>query len=79
MERLAGCLPPACLALGSHNSPARAPCPALYCCTLLQEVTRKLSDDESFSGLAFKVMTDPFVGSLTFVRVYSGVVEVRVV
>ncbi|KAI3429314.1 hypothetical protein D9Q98_005409 [Chlorella vulgaris] len=40
-----------------------------------KEVTRKLSDDESFSGLAFKVMTDPFVGSLTFVRVYSGVVE----
>jgi len=37
------------------------------------EVVRKPSDDEPFSGLAFKVMADPFVGSLTFVRVYSGV------
>jgi elongation factor G len=37
------------------------------------EMTRKSSDDEPFSGLAFKIMTDPFVGSLTFVRVYSGV------
>jgi elongation factor G len=39
-----------------------------------EEVVRKCSDDEPFSGLAFKIMTDPFVGSLTFVRVYSGVV-----
>ncbi len=38
-----------------------------------EEITRKSSDDEPFSALAFKVMTDPFVGSLTFVRVYSGV------
>jgi len=36
--------------------------------------TRKASDDEPFSALAFKVMTDPFVGSLTFCRVYSGVI-----
>jgi len=36
-------------------------------------VTRKCSDDEPFAGLAFKIMTDPFVGSLTFVRLYSGV------
>ncbi|HYB08902.1 MAG TPA: elongation factor G [Alphaproteobacteria bacterium] len=35
-------------------------------------MTRSASDDEPFSGLAFKIMTDPFVGSLTFVRVYSG-------
>ncbi|GAV75612.1 GTP_EFTU domain-containing protein/EFG_C domain-containing protein/GTP_EFTU_D2 domain-containing protein/EFG_IV domain-containing protein [Cephalotus follicularis] len=35
-------------------------------------VERAASDDEPFSGLAFKIMTDPFVGSLTFVRVYSG-------
>ncbi|KAK8503824.1 hypothetical protein V6N13_021610 [Hibiscus sabdariffa] len=35
-------------------------------------IERKASDDEPFSGLAFKIMTDPFVGSLTFVRVYSG-------
>jgi elongation factor G len=38
-------------------------------------VIRRSSDDEPFSGLAFKIMTDPFVGSLTFVRVYSGVVQ----
>jgi elongation factor G len=36
------------------------------------EVKRKPSDDEPFSALAFKVMTDPFVGRLTFFRVYSG-------
>ena len=39
------------------------------------EIIRKSSDDEPFSGLAFKIMTDPFVGTLTFVRVYSGVLE----
>jgi elongation factor G len=38
-------------------------------------VVRKTSDDEPFSGLAFKIMNDPFVGSLTFMRVYSGVLE----
>merc|ERR1719478_915362 len=38
-------------------------------------MARKPSDDEPFAGLAFKVMTDPFVGTLTFVRVYSGVME----
>jgi len=36
---------------------------------------RHSSDDEPFAALAFKVMTDPFVGSLTFFRVYSGVAE----
>jgi len=36
------------------------------------EVERKSSDDEPFAGLAFKVATDPFVGSLCFFRVYSG-------
>ena len=36
---------------------------------------RKSSDSEPFSALAFKVMTDPFVGSLTFVRIYSGVLN----
>jgi elongation factor G len=36
---------------------------------------RRCDDDEPFSGLAFKIMTDPFVGSLTFVRVYSGVLS----
>ena len=38
-------------------------------------LTRKASDKEPFSGLAFKVMNDPFVGSLTFVRVYSGILN----
>jgi len=38
-----------------------------------EPVVRRCSDDEPFAGLAFKIMTDPFVGSLTFVRVYSGV------
>ncbi|HEY6334834.1 MAG TPA: elongation factor G [Alphaproteobacteria bacterium] len=37
-----------------------------------EPMTRTASDDEPFAGLAFKIMTDPFVGSLTFVRVYSG-------
>ena len=36
------------------------------------EVERKSSDDEPFSALAFKIMTDPFVGKLAFFRVYSG-------
>jgi len=36
---------------------------------------RKATDDEPFAGLAFKIMTDPFVGQLTFFRVYSGVVN----
>jgi elongation factor G len=40
-----------------------------------EEMTRKTSDEEPFSGLAFKIMNDPFVGSLTFVRIYSGVLE----
>ncbi|MGE5248206.1 MAG: elongation factor G [Verrucomicrobiota bacterium] len=37
-----------------------------------EEVQRKSSDDEPFAALAFKIMNDPFVGHLTFVRVYSG-------
>ncbi|MEM5435043.1 elongation factor G [Paraburkholderia diazotrophica] len=40
-----------------------------------QEAERHPSDDEPFSALAFKIMTDPFVGQLIFFRVYSGVVE----
>mmetsp|Transcript_17444 Transcript_17444/g.70094 ORF Transcript_17444/g.70094 Transcript_17444/m.70094 type:complete len:694 (-) Transcript_17444:938-3019(-) len=38
-------------------------------------ITRESSDSEPFSALAFKIMTDPFVGTLTFCRVYSGVVK----
>ncbi len=37
-----------------------------------KEIIRKVSDKEPFSALAFKIMTDPFVGQLTFLRVYSG-------
>jgi len=40
-----------------------------------QPATRKADDNEKFSALAFKLMSDPFVGQLTFVRVYSGVLE----
>ncbi|RXJ03035.1 elongation factor G [Anaerobacillus alkaliphilus] len=40
-----------------------------------EEVTRESSDDAPFSALAFKVMTDPYVGKLTFFRVYSGTVN----
>jgi elongation factor G len=36
---------------------------------------RKADDNQPFCGLAFKIMTDPFVGSITFMRVYSGVLE----
>ena len=37
-----------------------------------EEQLRPSSDDEPFAALAFKIMTDPFVGSLTFARIYSG-------
>src|SRR5699024_11018274 len=40
-----------------------------------EETERKADDNEPFSALAFKVMTDPFVGKLTFFRVYSGVLK----
>jgi elongation factor G len=40
-----------------------------------KEIRLKASDDEKFSALAFKIMTDPFVGQLIFFRVYSGVVN----
>ena len=40
-----------------------------------QPASRNASDDEKFSALAFKLMTDPYVGQLTFIRVYSGVLE----
>ena len=40
-----------------------------------KEVTRKADDNEKFSALAFKLMSDPFVGQLTFVRVYSGTLK----
>jgi len=39
------------------------------------EIERKFEDNESFSALAFKVATDPFVGTLTFIRIYSGTLK----
>ena len=40
-----------------------------------EEIERLSSDEEPFAALAFKIMSDPFVGSLTFIRVYSGVIN----
>ena len=40
-----------------------------------KEELRHANDDEPFAALAFKIMTDPFVGQLTFIRVYSGVLK----
>jgi len=40
-----------------------------------EEIERKSSDEEPFSALAFKIMTDPYVGQLCFFRVYSGVIQ----
>ena len=40
-----------------------------------ETLERRTSDDEPFSALAFKIMTDPFVGTLAFIRIYSGVLE----
>ena len=40
-----------------------------------EELTRDSTDSEPFSALAFKIMTDPFVGTLAFARVYSGVID----
>ena len=37
-----------------------------------KEIIRKVSEKEPFSAIAFKIMTDPFVGQLTFLRIYSG-------
>ena len=40
-----------------------------------EELTREVSDSAPFSALAFKIMSDPFVGKLTYIRVYSGTLE----
>ena len=40
-----------------------------------EEGSREADDEAPFAGIAFKIATDPFVGSLTFVRVYSGVLN----
>ena len=43
--------------------------------TTAQTVTRRADDDEPFSAIAFKIMSDPFVGKLTYFRVYSGTLK----
>jgi elongation factor G len=40
-----------------------------------RDIPRSANDDEPFSGLAFKIMNDPFVGTLTFTRIYSGSIK----
>ena len=56
----------------------------VWCCCMLQgtqvddpevALTRKPSDSEPFSALAFKIMSDAYQGTLTFIRVYSGILE----
>ena len=42
-----------------------------------KEILRNCDDNEPFSALAFKIMTDPFVGSLTFARIYSGTINTK--
>ena len=44
-----------------------------------EDEERRAADDAPFTALAFKIMTDPYVGALTFLRVYSGVDELRLV
>ena len=44
-----------------------------------EEVERHSDDSEPFSALAFKVMTDPYVGKLTFFRVYSGTLTIWII
>ena len=43
--------------------------------TETRDIARRADDEMAFSGLAFKIMNDPFVGSLTFTRIYSGTLE----
>jgi len=43
--------------------------------TETRDIVRSAADDQPFSGLSFKIMNDPFVGSLTFVRIYSGTLK----
>ena len=56
-------------------SPPEVPAIAGLDANTEQPVHRKSGDDEPFSALAFKIATDPFVGTLTFIRVYSGVLN----
>ncbi|MDD5647332.1 MAG: elongation factor G [Dehalococcoidia bacterium] len=57
-------------------SPLEKPALKVVDTTTGQEVTRSASDDEPFTALAFKVVSDPFVGRLVYFRVYSGSIKV---
>ncbi len=56
-------------------SPLDIPVPRGIDPTTGEEITRRVADDEKFSALAFKLQSDPFVGQLTYFRVYSGTIE----
>ena len=67
-----------CSMRSSSSCPHPSTCPTSRAWTTTGEpATRKASDDEPFSALAFKILNDPFVGNLTFFRVYSGRAELR--
>lgn len=51
----------------------------MVCCQMARKLIGKASDSEPFSSLAFKVITDPFVGKLTFFRVYSRRIGIRLI
>lgn len=57
----------------AHGHPADSP--EWRRATPRRSLERRASDDEPFSALAFKIMADPFVGKLAFMRVYSGVLK----
>ena len=60
----------------SSSCPRRSTCPTSRASNDRDEpATRKANDEEPFSALAFKILNDPFVGNLTFFRVYSGVLN----
>ena len=65
-----------CSMRSSNSCPRRSTCrPSRASTTADEPATRTASDDEPFAALAFKILNDPFVGNLTFFRVYSGVLN----
>ena len=65
-----------CSMRSSSSCPRRWKCRRSRACSrTARKATRAPSDDEPFSALAFKILNDPFVGNLTFFRVYSGVLN----
>ncbi len=60
----------------SSSCPRRWTCPTSRASTpTASQITRKPKDDAPFAALAFKILNDPFVGNLTFFRVYSGMLN----